>query len=296
MTGVLARLLPIVTCAALVIAGVALRDSGAAAPPRAIQETWSRVDRPVAADKVERTWLWGPQESSFQKSEPYAESPGGKRTVVYFDKSRMEITNPGASQSSAWFVANGLLVVELVSGRMQVGDDTFVSRRPADINVAGDLTDAGGPTYATFGALTSVAPVADGATLIQRVARDGSVTDDPALARFSVVAAYRARAPGIDHQIAAPFWDFMRATGVVYQNGAYEQDSLFANPFYATGYPITEAYWATVTVLGTPQDVLVQCFERRCLTYTPSNPPGWQVEAGNVGQHYYTWRYGGNMP
>src|SRR5690606_18565814 len=30
---------------------------------------------------------------------------------------------------------------------------------------------------------------------------------------------------------------------------------------------------------------------RRCLTYTPDNPPGWQVEAGNVGQHYYEWRY-----
>jgi hypothetical protein len=38
--------------------------------------------------------------------------------------------------------------------------------------------------------------------------------------------------------------------------------------------------------------VLLQCFERRCLTYAPDNPPGWQVEAGNVGQHYHAWRYG----
>ncbi len=37
--------------------------------------------------------------------------------------------------------------------------------------------------------------------------------------------------------------------------------------------------------------MLLQCFERRCLTYTPGNEPGWQVEAGNVGQHYYAWRY-----
>jgi hypothetical protein len=37
--------------------------------------------------------------------------------------------------------------------------------------------------------------------------------------------------------------------------------------------------------------VLVQCFERRCLTWTPGNPNGWTVEAGNVGQHYYQWRY-----
>jgi len=39
------------------------------------------------------------------------------------------------------------------------------------------------------------------------------------------------------------------------------------------------------------RQVLVQVFERRVLTYTPANPSGWQVEAGNVGQHYYTWRY-----
>jgi Tol biopolymer transport system component len=39
------------------------------------------------------------------------------------------------------------------------------------------------------------------------------------------------------------------------------------------------------------KDVLVQLFERRVLTYTPSNPAGFQVEMGNVGQHYYRWRY-----
>jgi hypothetical protein len=42
--------------------------------------------------------------------------------------------------------------------------------------------------------------------------------------------------------------------------------------------------------------VLLQCFERRCLTYTPDNPEGWKVEAGNVGQHYYQWRYGSGAP
>jgi hypothetical protein len=28
------------------------------------------------------------------------------------------------------------------------------------------------------------------------------------------------------------------------------------------------------------------------LTYTPGNPPGFAVEFGNIGQHYYLWRYG----
>jgi len=35
---------------------------------------------------------------------------------------------------------------------------------------------------------------------------------------------------------------------------------------------------------------------QRVLTYTPSNPAGWQVEMGNVGRHYYTWRYGVEPP
>ena len=42
---------------------------------------------------------------------------------------------------------------------------------------------------------------------------------------------------------------------------------------------------------GRIQNVLIQCFERRCLTYMPENTAGWQVEMGNVGQHYYRWRY-----
>jgi hypothetical protein len=55
---------------------------------------------------------------------------------------------------------------------------------------------------------------------------------------------------------------------------------------------LTEAYWTSVLVAGMPSQVLVQVFERRVLTYTPSNPVGWTVEAGNVGRHYYQWRYG----
>jgi hypothetical protein len=74
-------------------------------------------------------------------------------------------------------------------------------------------------------------------------------------------------------------------------NGVTTIASLFQDPFYATGLPITEAYWAAVKVEHKYKEVLVQCFERRCLTYTPDNPEGWRVEAGNVGQHYYGWRY-----
>ena len=43
---------------------------------------------------------------------------------------------------------------------------------------------------------------------------------------------------------------------------------------------------------ASPTDVLIQAFERRVLTYTPANPRAFQVEMGNVGRHYYDWRYG----
>jgi hypothetical protein len=89
-----------------------------------------------------------------------------------------------------------------------------------------------------------------------------------------------------------PFWNFMNSSGTVYANGQFFQDELFQNAFFATGRPITEAYWAEVVVAGTSKLVLMQCFERRCLTYTPDNDPNWRVEMGNIGLHYYTWRYG----
>ncbi|MEZ4572086.1 MAG: hypothetical protein R2849_17530 [Thermomicrobiales bacterium] len=52
----------------------------------------------------------------------YADSPGGSRQVQYFDKSRMEINDPGGDTEELWYVTNGLLVVELMTGRMQTGD------------------------------------------------------------------------------------------------------------------------------------------------------------------------------
>jgi hypothetical protein len=98
--------------------------------------------------------------------------------------------------------------------------------------------------------------------------------------------------PETNHSVASVFWEFMQSEGVIAVDDTLVTGQLFLNPFYATGLPLTEAYWTTVDVAGQQQLVLVQAFERRVMTYTPANPEGWQVEAGNVGQHYYAWRYG----
>ncbi|CAN5693434.1 hypothetical protein BH23CHL2_BH23CHL2_01670 [soil metagenome] len=255
-------------------------------------QTWARLDRPVVESVVKRTWIWGPQAFTDVLTEEYAESSGEQRDVQYFDKSRMEITQPDGDRSSNWYVTNGLLVVEMVTGQLQAGDDTFEQREPATANIAGDLDDLRTPTYATLSAVLDLSPRSEGTVIIERLDRDGSVTSDPSLAEHDTVANMRDEIT--NHTIAEPFWTFMNASGIVWEFDRYEEQLLFESPFYATGRPITEAYWTTVRVAGIENDVLLQCFERRCLTYTPNNPNGWRVEAGNVGQHYYQWRYSSN--
>jgi hypothetical protein len=256
--------------------------------------TWTRTDQPVADETVDRTWIWGPLTTAWGETEDYAEGVNGQRDVLYFDKARMEITHPDGNPADLWYVTNGLLVMEMISGQMQMGDNQFVDHGPADVPVAGDPDDTNGPTYATFTDLLDVS-VADPVDVITRtVDRNGTVGEDDSYATYAIGAHEYIAAT--DHWIADPFWEFMTSSGLVWEDGDLVIDKLFEDPVYGTGYPVTEAYWATVAVGGTETDVLMQCFERRCLTYTPGNADGWQVEAGNVGRHYYQWRYGHAMP
>jgi hypothetical protein len=261
----------------------------------AFERTWARTDKAVIDMVVDRTWMWGPQETAIEKTESYAGAPGGQRTVIYYDKSRME--DNAYRGTNPWDVTNGLLVVELVSGEMQTGDDDFVPREPADVNVAGDPNQSNPITYALLADLLGDVTTPAGTTITTRASAGPAsiaLVNDPSLAGRGVTAAEYV--PETDHTVASPFWAFMTSSGVVYEDGAFTTENLFESAFYATGYPITEAFWASVTVGGTDRDVLLQCFERRCLTWTPSNQAGWQVEAGNVGLHYYIWRYGEPPP
>ena len=95
----------------------------------------------------------------------------------------------------------------------------------------------------------------------------------------------------LGHNISTVFTEFFRQQGLVYENGQYAQRQIL-DPVYVLGLPISEAYWTRVKVGGVERDVLLQAFERRVLTYTPGNPPGFQVEMGNVRLHYLRWRYG----
>ena len=121
---------------------------------RAFITRWEAPDRAVLTGKAQRPWVWGPA-SFAAASEPYNQGQHAEREVLYFDKARMEINNPQLNPSDPAYVTNGLLVVELISGRIQVGDAEFEApRAPSNAPVAGDQDSQDALTYA------SLAPVA----------------------------------------------------------------------------------------------------------------------------------------
>lgn len=286
----------------------------------AFQAVWERTDLPVAQHKVARSWVWGPAPGKTLR-EPFNEGQGGQHLVQYFDKSRMEINNPGGDKTNPFYVTNGLLVVEMISGRLQTGVDRFDPIEPAGVRIAGDEgSDA--PSYGALQGVASVGlstggfpaptPIAQGATIGDLyvdahgvvIDRNGmvlyaptSVPPVPVPVRKSALSLIpygsiknAVFVPETKHNVPDVFWSFMNTQGPVYENGRYASGPV-VNWVYALGYPVTEPYWTQIRVAGRDRVVLFQAFQRRILTYSPDNPAGWKVEMGNVGAQYYSWRY-----
>ncbi|HEY7908909.1 MAG TPA: hypothetical protein VIC60_08530 [Thermomicrobiales bacterium] len=217
--------------------------------------------------------FWGPLETAKEgQQEPYKEASGGQRLVQYFDKGRMELTN-GA-------VTNGLLATEIIKGQVQVGDNAFQPLAPPNIAIAGDASNPA-PTYAGLasqgGALLKQTGSTPGAAVSASIGTDGSLgsgatSSDPAMQ----IGAYDDTT---QHNVAASFATYRAKAGVS-----------------TIGLAISEPFRANVKVGGAAKDVMVQIFERRALTYTASNPDAFKVEMGNIGQHYYQWRYPNGAP
>lgn len=229
-----------------------------------------------AAPDFQRQWqagettianFWGPLDTALSgQQEPYADTEGGSRLVQYFDKGRMELTNGK--------VTNGLLATELISGKLQLGDNAFDTRQPANVPVAGD-PDSPGATYATIAnapQLRASTPPAIGSATTRALTVDGTLTtfspggSEPQAA----IASYDT---ATQHNIPAAFAAFRDRAGVL-----------------TIGFAISEPFWSRTKVAGQDKDVLVQAFERRVLTFTPMNPAAFQVEFGNIGRHYVVWR------
>jgi hypothetical protein len=246
-------------------------------PRRAFDELWRRSNR-----AGQGSWVWGPRAWA-ERYEPSQESPGGYRMVRYYDKTRMELSLSGEGPDSPWYVTNGLLVSELVRGEAQYGLASIqgcpgYTPRPcqATVPVAGDPENNPAPWYGAFEPYLGPAPGRVGERVGAIFTPPESQEQNAALATEPTTIAAYDEVTG--HNVPQVFWRFMGR-----QPGGW---------LYVFGHPISEAYWVRARVRGVEQWVLVQLFERRTLTYTPANPAEWQVEMGNVGQHYYQWRYG----
>jgi len=250
---------------------------------QAFTNVWTKADAAVASGKAARSWLWGPA-PILAREEQYTEGKNGRRLVQYYDKSRMEINNPDANPSSPGYVTNGLLTVEMVSGEMQIGDIARIQASvPCTIPVAGDPRKDN-PLTPGYNTLLGVATIHGENQAAQRTGQpvndsidvNGVVGKDTAHASLAKYSTYSNETK---HNIPDIFWKYlsgMRAT--------YGFDWTFV-----LGYPITEAYWTQMRVSGKDMPVLIQAYQRRVLTYIPDFPPTWQVQQGNVGQHYLEW-------
>lgn len=264
-------------------------------------EVWMEHDYPVVTGHAPRSFYFGPS-ITLRCEEPYVEGIqtegsafSGKRPVVYLDKARMEETSPNS-------ISGGLLAKELITGRRQMGDNAFAAFPPAQVPVAGDPGASDAPTYASFAGVATVAdpsanraPRRTGQVVTETINRAGAVGAAPDLARYgATLAEYNEE---LGHNLPRVFVDFLNRPGVVAQyNEArevvyWERVPLLIRWSDVLGFPIAEAYWAQVPVGGVTRWVLIQPFERRVLTYTPENSPAFQVEMGNIGLHYKTWRH-----
>jgi hypothetical protein len=215
--------------------------------------------------------FWGPSVTPGMQ-EQYAEAARGQRLVQYFDKGRMELTNPANGT-----VTNGLLANELITGQMQMGDDTFQARAPAAISIAGD-PDNPGPTYAALGTtaaaiLTPTEYREPGTMVTASIAANGTISPGNATSGSgpTAIAVYDNET---EHNVPQAFAQYRDRVGIL-----------------TIGFAKSEPFFATVKVGGVQKQVMIQVFERRVLTYTADNPAAFQVEMGNIGQHYYRWRF-----
>jgi peptidoglycan/xylan/chitin deacetylase (PgdA/CDA1 family) len=280
----------------MLLLGITPAAAGQRALPRedaAFVALWNRTD---GSHGGAVSWIWGARQSGWwQMQEAYQEGPGGLRWVRYYDKARMEVTDPTLAPASQWFVTNGLLVVDLVTGQLQIGNAAYAAACAtppcgAQQAVAGDSSPANpAPTYRDFAGLiqpggVSLVGQAVDQWLVHSEMAASMVLGDPTLAQRYPETSGLYYDELSQKTVPQVFWQYITSQPL--------------EPLYLFGHPISAAYWTHTLVGGVEKDVLVQLFERRTLTYTPSNDPAWQIEMGNVGQHYYAWRYAppGLMP
>lgn len=241
---------------------------------------------PFASVAFEQLWSlqhegeldpWGSTPLAW-RIEPYADAAGGRRLVQYFDRGRMELqTRPGSGLQE---VTQGLLVWEMTTGQVALGDTLTVPLAPPVRAIDGGELDPQVPTYAGL------------SRVVLQPAPDLSQRGVPVDAWIDANGQVAVADPPVTVQLA----QYVAATG--HNLPRVTVDFFARQPFGEAswvdvlGYPISEPYWSFYRHDGTALPSLVQVFQRRILVYTPTLPPQQRFTIPNSGRHYYRWRYG----
>ncbi len=249
---------------------------------------WNRFDQPVASGAVRRTWTWGPDALGDIVSEQTLEYGDRELAVQYYEKGRIDLRPDNGGAGSPDSFRSGMLVRELLTGNASGESESTARNAPATANVAGDANQSDAVSYATLASVPRLVSNGPGEPIDMMLDPAGTVGEDPSLMSYGVVAVDSVELP--DRPVASIFLEFLTSPGLIWTEVGLAEGPLIPDLQGTVGAPITDPYWIRAVVSGVEQDVLIQCFERRCLTYTPGNPEGWQVEWNNAGAHYLEWR------
>ena len=130
------------------------------------QRTWSRTDSRSPPGRSSAPGCGAPPPSPPPCTRPTAKRPATSASCSISTKPAWRSPTRPPTSTSHWYVTNGLLVVELITGRMQIGDDHFDDRasRPRSTSPAIPTTPTARPTP-SFDPLRSAPPAAENAPI-----------------------------------------------------------------------------------------------------------------------------------
>ena len=169
----------------------------------------------------------------------------------YFDKGRIE-DHQGAVVDPAWAFMFGRLTAELLA------------RAADDVTVSG--------TSLTYGALRDAARPAGRSAPPPGFPGGVQELTQPGVGRAVFIPVDPALSPAPGYAVPWVFWTYMNQPE--YVPGGWLHD---------LGLPLSPPLTVEAVKGADVRQVMLQAFERTVLTLDPLNPPGWEVERGNLG-------------
>lgn len=169
----------------------------------------------------------------------------------YFDKARIE-DHRGAVDDPLWGMMLGRLTAELIA----CAPATPLSGTGITY---GEPGEAGRPD-------ARVAPPPGFRGGVQE-------GDQPSFGRSMFIPVDPTLRPAPGYYVPWVFWSAMNRSDLAPDGWLHD-----------VGLPLSPPLWTSASRPGGVRRIMLQAFERTVLTYDDLNPPGWQVERGNLGR------------